>query len=57
MTATRSASLIVVQAAISATVRPQPTHKADSGSMTQTLTQGVEIGADMMLSLKEPHAR
>jgi hypothetical protein len=42
MTAIRWVSLIVAQAAISAAVRPQPMHKADSGSTTQTLTQGVE---------------
>jgi hypothetical protein len=42
MTAIRSVSLIVVQAPISAAVRPQPMHKADIGSITQTLTQGVE---------------
>jgi hypothetical protein len=42
MTVIRSVSLIVAQAAISAVVRPQPMHKADSGSRTQTLTQGVE---------------
>ncbi|HEY1886662.1 MAG TPA: hypothetical protein VGG86_11530 [Roseiarcus sp.] len=43
MTAIRSVSLIVAQAAISASVRPQPMHKADSGSRMQTLTQGVEM--------------
>jgi hypothetical protein len=42
MTAIRAASLIVVQEAISAVMRPQPTYKADTGSMTQTLMQGVE---------------
>ena len=42
MTASRSGSLIVVQAAISLPVRPQPMHKADSGSRTQTVMQGVE---------------
>jgi hypothetical protein len=42
MTATRSVSFIVAQAAISAAVRPQPMHKADSGSRMQTFTQGVE---------------
>lgn len=42
MTATRSVSLIAAQALISAAVRPQPMHKADSGSRTQTLMQGVE---------------
>ncbi len=40
----RSSSLIPLQAAISATVRPQPTHSADNGSTTQIWTQGVEIG-------------
>jgi hypothetical protein len=45
MTATRSVSLIVGHAAISAAVRPQPTHKADSGSITQTLMQGVETAS------------
>jgi hypothetical protein len=45
MTAIRWVSLIVAQAAISAAVRPQPMHKADSGSTTQTLTQGVETVA------------
>jgi hypothetical protein len=47
MTATRSTSLIVAQAAISSPVRPQPMHKADSGSITQTLMQGVETGGDI----------
>jgi hypothetical protein len=42
MTATRSVSLIVGHAPISAAVRPQPMHKADNGSRTQTLMQGVE---------------
>jgi hypothetical protein len=42
ITATRSVSLIAAQAAISAAVRPQPMHKADNGSRTQTLMQGVE---------------
>ena len=42
MTAIRSASLIVAQAVISSPVRPQPMHRADSGSRTQTLMQGVE---------------
>ncbi len=42
MTASRSVSLIVAQAVISAAVRPQPMHKADSGSRMQTLIQGVE---------------
>ena len=51
MTAPRSVSLMAVQAAISATVRPQPTQSAECGSMTQTLTQGVDIaGADMSLT-------
>ena len=55
MTAIRSASLIVVQAAISAVVRPQPTHKADSGSMTQTLMQGVEtVGTAPYLGSRMP---
>ena len=42
MTAIRSGSLIVDQAVISAAVRPQPMHKGDRESMTQTLMQGVE---------------
>ena len=42
ITASRSVSLIVAQAVISSPVRPQPMHKADSGSRTQTLMQGVE---------------
>jgi hypothetical protein len=42
MIAIRSGSLIVDQAVISAAVRPQPMHKADSGSRMQTLMQGVE---------------
>jgi len=50
MTAIRSASLIVIQAAISSAVRPQPMHSADSGSMTQRLMQGVEIGADTLVT-------
>ena len=44
MTASRSVSLIVAHAVISSPVRPQPMHKADSGSRTQTLMQGVETG-------------
>lgn len=47
MTATRSVSLIVAQAAISVAIRPQPMHKPDSGSITQTLMQGVETGGDI----------
>jgi hypothetical protein len=43
----RSPSLIVAQAAISAAVRPQPMHKADSGSITQTLMQGVETASTL----------
>jgi hypothetical protein len=44
----RSFSLIPLQAAISAIVRPQPTQRADDGSTTQIFTQGVEIAeADM----------
>lgn len=43
MTARRSASLIVLQAPISSTVRPQPTHTRPAASSTQTETQGVEI--------------
>ncbi len=47
MMAPRSASLNSGQAAISATVRPQPMQSSDKGSTTQTLTHGVEIaGAD-----------
>ena len=42
MMASRSVSLIVAHAVISSPVRPQPMHKADSGSRTQTLMQGVE---------------
>ncbi len=48
MTASRSASLIAPQPAISATVRPQPTHSAETGSTTQIFTQGVETGAAFM---------
>ncbi len=44
MMSRRSSSLISLQAAISATVRPQPMQRADKGSTTQILTQGVEIG-------------
>jgi len=51
MTARRSASLIPIQAAISWFVRPQPMQSAEMGSMTQTLTQGVDgEGADMALT-------
>ena len=46
-----------IQAPISAAVRPQPMHRADSGSMTQTLMQGVEIGADMARYLGGRSAR
>jgi hypothetical protein len=42
MEAIRWASLIVGQPPISSGVRPQPMQRADSGSRTQTLTQGVE---------------
>lgn len=48
ITARRSVSLIVIQAPISAAVRPQPMQSADKGSMTQTLMQGVEIGTDTL---------
>ena len=44
MTATRSISGMAGQAAISATVRPQPMHSAEAGSTTQILTQGVDGG-------------
>jgi hypothetical protein len=55
MTAMRSASLIVVQAEISAVVRPQPTHKADRESITQTLMQGVErVGTARYLGSRMP---
>jgi hypothetical protein len=48
MMALRSFSLIPLQAAISAIVRPQPMQRADNGSTTQIFTQGVEIAeADM----------
>jgi hypothetical protein len=39
----RSAALIPSQLPISARVRPQPMQKPVSGSMTQTLMQGVSI--------------
>ncbi len=42
MTAMRSGSAMAGQAAISATVRPQPMHSAETGSTTQILTQGVD---------------
>jgi hypothetical protein len=42
MEAIRWASLIVGQPPISSGVRPQPMQRADSGSRTLTLTQGVE---------------
>jgi hypothetical protein len=45
MTARRSASLIVPQRAISANVRPHPSHNPDTGSTTQTREQGDETGA------------
>jgi hypothetical protein len=48
MTASRSVSLIVAQAVISAAVRPQPMHKPDSGSITQTLMQGVETASTLL---------
>ena len=51
MTAARSASLIVGLAAISAVVRPQPMHKADNRSMTQTLMQGAEISMSTSFQL------
>ncbi len=44
MTAACSVSFMPCQAAISATVRPQPMQSAETGSMTQMLTQGVEGG-------------
>jgi hypothetical protein len=50
ITAKRSASFILVQAAISPTVRPQPMQSAEMGSMTQTWIQGVDgAGAGMTL--------
>jgi hypothetical protein len=48
MTTPRSVSLIAPHAAISANVRPQPTQSAERGSMTQTWTQGVDIGGGDM---------
>jgi hypothetical protein len=55
MIAIRSGSLIVDQAVISAAVRPQPMHKVDSGSRTQTLMQGVEtLGTAPHLSGRMP---
>jgi hypothetical protein len=41
MTAARSVSDMPGQAAISTIVRPQPMQSAQTGSMTQILTQGV----------------
>jgi len=57
MTVSRSVSLIVAHAVISSPVRPQPMHKADSGSRTQTLMQGVEtVGtATYLESVREHH--
>ena len=43
MTTRRSAALISSQPPISNRVRPQPMQKPDSGSMTQSFTQGVSI--------------
>jgi hypothetical protein len=40
----RSLSFSVPHSAISASVRPQPRHSPDRGSMVQTLVQGEEIG-------------
>jgi hypothetical protein len=45
MIAVRCDSLMAPQAAISATERPQPMQSAESGSTTQTWTQGVAIAA------------
>jgi hypothetical protein len=39
----RSSALIVSQPAISLSVRPQPRHSSDAGSMTQIFTQGESI--------------
>jgi hypothetical protein len=51
MTTPRSGSLMAAQAVISAIVRPQPMQSAECGSMTQTFTQGVDIGgADTTLT-------
>jgi hypothetical protein len=50
MTVVRSGSLMAAQAAISAVDRPQPMQRAESGSTTQILTQGVDMtGVDMKL--------
>jgi hypothetical protein len=42
MTSRRSVSARPPQAAISSRVRPQPMHRPETGSMTQTSVQGVE---------------
>ena len=60
MTASRSVSTIVAQAAISWAVRPQPMHKLDSGSRTQTLMQGVETAGTGLIyaaecPMRSPH--
>src|SRR5574337_1235434 len=47
MIAPRSASLMVVQAAISPVVRPHPMQSEEIGSTTQSLTQGVEVRGGM----------
>jgi len=44
MIASRLGSSSSPQAAISLTVRPQPMHSAERGSMTQICTQGVDGG-------------
>jgi len=50
MTVARSLSLIVGQAAISLSVRPQPMQRPEMGSTMQVWTQGLEgAAADMSL--------
>ncbi len=49
MTASRAISLIVAHAVISSPVRPQPMHRADSGSRIQTLMQGVEMAGTRLI--------
>jgi hypothetical protein len=51
MIVVRSVSLIALQAAISAVVRPQPMHSAEIGSTTQSFTHGVETAEADIVSI------
>lgn len=57
MTARRSLSLIVLQAPISLSVRPQPTQRRPLASSVQIETQGVLTGAGIGIGVLKDAAR